>query len=107
MHFYNVMSIFQSKRSGFLWKGSSQHLLYPVEGGGATSFKKSTAHTNFLSEDPDTCNKGESRRGTLFKFFLCLFSLVNPLDVGLVNLNLRGFCSDAMDVLIKGLMFTA
>jgi len=26
-----------------------------------------------------------------------LFSLVNPLDVGLVNLSLRGFCSDKME----------
>jgi len=28
-----------------------------------------------------------------------LFSLVNPLDVGVVNLTLRGFCSDEMEVM--------
>jgi len=32
---------------------------------------------------------------TYNNFFL--FSLVNPLDVGVVNLNLRNFCSDAME----------
>jgi len=49
-------------------------------------------------------------------FILFLFSLVKPLNVGVVNLVLRCFCSDEMgdgtekppvDVLIKGLMFTA
>jgi len=45
---------------------------------------------------------GAGTLATLFKngalaFSLFLFSLVNPLDVGLVNLNLRGFCSDEME----------
>jgi len=48
--------------------------------------------------------------------YLFLFSLVNPLDLGVVNLTLRGFCSDEMedgtekllvDVLIKRMIFTA
>jgi len=64
------------------------------------SLKKSPSNsskkkTDFGLWDPDTCNLIGCGRGTPSNsFHWHFFSLVNPLDVGLVNLNLRGFCSD-------------
>jgi len=65
------------------------------------------AHGLRLLTQVSSCRKGAAKRltlsrrerskpmGKVLKAYFFLFSLVNPLDVGLVNL-LRGFCSDEM-----------
>jgi len=49
---------------------------------------------NYSNKNLKFCWKNYFKIRLFRGYVIFLFSLVNPLDVGLVNLSLRGFCSD-------------
>jgi len=100
-------SIFWFKRFGIL-KRQVLSMCHPVKSRIGTFSKKNVEiFPFFLSQDLNMCYPVESGRGTLLVFYLHFqnnYNLVffyfhssTHLKWGLVNLNLRGFCSNEME----------
>jgi len=79
---YHVMSIFQSKKSEFIWKGVSSAHCYPVERGQGTSSKKKPQI--FLPEDPTRAilSKVEEELSLVLIFLFFYFHSSTHLTLG-------------------------